>query len=330
MHLLRTGRNVTIIALILSLLFHASTVFYVFLQKTRNDFFSKTETNNLDTMIHEQQQEQQKHTPWVETKARAGNFGAPVFFEDIADDITPQENDVSEKALAKSEALPCPPELSTEDGAKAEETPLQENITIVPQDSPKIEIPRHQKIEPIQTALATTPKIPTPKALPKKSPSKQNNQTNPFINYPTRENKQKPSLTLAQLTQGFLNQRKEESGSYGISMLGMKRGIPSDEQMKYERYLQKLSWCLQNSFNIHRDKQPLLSTDTDIYLYFQLNRDGILEQLHVKKSSGNKLLDNFVVFVFREASHSFPPVPTYLPDNPFRMGYAISIIKALY
>ncbi len=322
MHLLRTGRNITIIALILSLLFHASTVFYIFLQKTRNDFFSKADANNLDTLVNEQQ----KNTSWVETKARAGNFGAPVFFEDIVDDAP---EDVSAQALTKKEDVSLSIE-QTENQENSDELTQEENITTTPQDSPKIEMPLHPKIEPIQTTIATAPKTSTPKVLPKKSPTKQNNQTNPFINYPTRENKQKPPLTLAQLTQGFLNQRKEESGSYGISMLGMKQGIPSDEQMKYERYLQKLSWCLQNSFNIHRDKQPPLSTDTDIHLFFQLNRDGILEQLIVKKSCGNKLLDNFVVFVFREASHSFPPVPTYLPDNPFRMVYVISIRRALY
>jgi TonB family protein len=171
------------------------------------------------------------------------------------------------------------------------------------------------------------PRVPKPKAPPKKIAAP---QKNPFTNYPTPQTHPKPPLTLAQLTQGFLNQRKEDSGSYGISMLGRKSGIPSDEQMKYERYLQKLSYCLDNSFNIHKYNQPQLSDDTEIYLFFQLNRDGILEQLSVRKSSGSAILDNFVVFVFRQASQSFPPVPSYLPDNPFRMNYVISIRRMTY
>jgi hypothetical protein len=113
-------------------------------------------------------------------------------------------------------------------------------------------------------------------------------------------------------------------------MLGMKRGIPSDEQMKYERYLQKLSWCLQNSFNIHKHQTPCKSADTEIHLFFSLNRDGILQQLHIKKSSRNKLLDDFVVFVFREASVSFPPVPGYLPDDPFQLTCIIPIKITMY
>jgi hypothetical protein len=113
-------------------------------------------------------------------------------------------------------------------------------------------------------------------------------------------------------------------------MLGMKRGIPSDEQMKYERYLQKLSWCLQNSFNINEGKTPRTSADTEIHLFFSLNRDGILQQLTLKKSSGSKLLDDFVIFVFQEASQSFPPVPSYLPDNPFQLTCIIPIKIKIY
>lgn len=333
MNLLRTGRNITIIALILSLFFHASTVFYIFLQKTHKDLFSETKQNPINNLL-EQQQEQKKHTPWVETKAHAGNFGAPVFFEDEPEE---QSDDI-----LKDEEISITPE-------ETQEQQLENNIPNTQQDHYEVETPPQAEerkpaatemlnVNPVEkpiqkaslvknTQSQTPPRITKPKAPSKKVST---SQKNPFINYPTPQNHPKPPITLAQLTQGFLNQRKEQSGSYGISMLGMKRGIPSDEQMKYERYLQKLSWCLQNSFNINERKTPRMSADTEIHLFFSLNRDGILQQLTLKKSSGSKLLDDFVTFVFQEASQSFPPVPSYLPDNPFQLTCIIPIKIKIY
>ena len=305
MNLLRTSRNITIIALLLSLLFHLSTVFYIFLQKKHADLFSE----NKDVLEQALKQEQQKkHTPWVETKARADTFGAPVFFEDIIEDI-PQENESASIDQIQNQEAP--------------QKPVQENDTIDPQDiiqkiQEKEAVPTREKavmqtimqhIKPIEKPVRRPPKKPTPA------------QKNPFTNYPTASNKPKPPITLADLTQGFLNQRKEQSGPYNISMLGVKHGLPSDEQMKYERYLQKLSWCIQSSFKIHR--QPQFSIKNNPHVFFSLNRDGILQKLSIRKSSGNIHADEYLLFIFRDASSSFPPVPHYLTDDPFNITCTI-------
>ena len=76
MNIMRIGRNVTIIAFLLSLLFHASTIIYIFMQKKAHSFANTIEQKE------EELKNLQKKDGWVETKARASNFGAPVFFQD--------------------------------------------------------------------------------------------------------------------------------------------------------------------------------------------------------------------------------------------------------
>lgn len=313
-----------------------------------------TQENELleqNTLLPQQQQEK-KNNPWVETRARAGNFGAPVLFEDVPENTS--QEDLSEQALneetldlAESHLI----ETTTKEPEHIKSPELEENITNTQEDVPEIQsLQKEEKIteteqlplnmvnkaietnnvvfnaatqpQPPVTAQKATPRrTPQPQLSPPKKPSPRPStaQTKPdaFSN-------PKPPITLAQLTQGFLHHRKEQSGSYGISMLGIKRGIPSEEQMRYERYLQKLVWCLQNSFNINRYKQPAISSDAPVHVFFSLNRDGILQHLSIKKSSGNMYIDQFVLFIFQDASSSFPPVPSYLTDNPFSMTCVVS------
>ena len=135
----------------------------------------------------------------------------------------------------------------------------------------------------------------------------------------------KPPLSLAQLTQGFLNHVKDE-GKHAIHMLGKKNGMPSDEQIKYERYLQKISWCLQNSFNINNDHFPTsTTTEVEVHVLLALNRDGSVKLCRVAKTSGDRQLDQFTLSIFNDASSSFPPVPHYLPYDPFTVTYVITL-----
>lgn len=129
--------------------------------------------------------------------------------------------------------------------------------------------------------------------------------------------------SLSQLTQGMMNYMKE-NGKHSVSMLGKKTGIPTDEQLKYECYLEKLNRCLHNSFAINSHKQPHCAPpDSPITMYLALNQDGSIHNLKLVKSCGNHQIDHFVMYVLREASSSFPPVPHYLPHNPFAIHYII-------
>lgn len=324
MDILRISRNVTIIALILSLLFHGSTIFYIFMQKKNNPLLPSKEQ-----MEHTQEiQKQEKDNAWVETKARAGNFGAPILFQDDPDDESIAQP-TEEKSLAKEENLEVAAKnLESEiNNSTQEQLPDHQLDQNIETDVEIKEYPEPQKnaIE-FKSPQQTQPPLPVkknPPTIKKRKPHPTNAQANPFAAIPART--PKPPITLAQLTQGFLEQRKEDAGIHGISMIGKKHGLPTDEQMKYERYLQKLSWCLQNSFTINQSRMPFLSIDNSVYLFFALDRDGILKQAVITKSSGNKLWDNFILFIFRDASSSFPPVPGYIKDNPFQITCVIPL-----
>lgn len=317
MDIIRISRNITIIAFILSLLFHGSTIFYIFLQKTRNPLLTEIEQDEQKEAL----KKQHKDNSWVETRARADNFGAPVFFQDEPSN-TETTHDTHRQEIPLSEQNSMVTDVTDQDDIETEEETPDQDSTISAQES----LAKTDTIfeAPIQPKPKNHTKNPIAK---KRSRPKKKSQQNP-IDAP--RSAPKPPLTLAQLTQGFLNQRKEDAGIHGISMVGMKNGLPTDEQMKYERYLQKLSWCLQNSFTIHERRTPLIAMNSDIYLFFALDRDGILKHVSVKKSSGNKLMDDFILFIFRDASSSFPPVPGYLPHDPFQMTCIIPLKIIVY
>jgi hypothetical protein len=75
MNTIQRTKEFIIIAFLLSLLFHTSSIIYVIWQRTDNP------AQSLQKKEEDLKQEFQKKKEWVETKARAGNFGAPVLFQ---------------------------------------------------------------------------------------------------------------------------------------------------------------------------------------------------------------------------------------------------------
>lgn len=266
-------KKIIFLAFLLSILFHFSSIVYVIIQKKYQQSAS-----SFEDKVREHQHKIEKNDEWVETKARAGNFGVPVMF---VDDI----EDTPDNSAEQKETIP-----------EEKPEPIQE----------KIEVAEEKNIIPVeQTIVKEKQKSRTPRKSTKKKP--------------------KPPITLAQLTQGFLNHLKNE-GSHAIHMLGKKNGKPSDEQIKYERYLEKLSWCLQNSFNIYNNRLPGSARLEDtVHVLLSLNKDGSLKHCHVSQTSGNRDLDSFTLFIFKDASTSFPPVPQYLPHDPFTINYIILV-----
>lgn len=288
-------RNFIIAAFLLSLLFHASSILYIVVTKS-----NRTNQDLLQEQEEPDKPRIKKEDEWAETKARASNFGAPVMFEDDPEK-TWQDTQQTEEII-EPEPIQKPEE-------KIIEKPLPEEKIIPEKEEISIEIPTEQKSIPRQN-----------KPPQKKRPIKQKKAT-PRSSTADRP---RPPLSLAQLTQGFLNHVKDE-GTHAIHMLGKKSGQPSDEQIKYERYLQKLGWCLQNSFNINNSRIPASATsESTVYVQLALNKDGTMRNCNVARSSGNASLDKFTLFIFNDASTSFPPVPTYLPHDPFTITYVIT------
>jgi outer membrane biosynthesis protein TonB len=320
-------KKIIFLAFLLSLLFHAGSVVYIAIQKSSQNS-TPLFPNEDDKITHKKNTQRDE---WVETKAHASNFGTPVFFQDEPDfPQTEPENDSIEET-DKSEQV-----TETESITPQQEQPIEKTIEIPEEKNIVIHHPESTSIKtesiikPAQKKQVTQQKLPQQKPhsqplKPISAPKPSSAPLSPRLQSAGKATADRPPLTLAQLTQGFLNHVKNE-GNHAIHVLGKKNGTPSDEQIKYERYLQKLSWCLQNSFNIHNDRfPPSASMDDTVQVLLSLNKDGSMKHCHVSKTSGNRDLDYFTLFIFKDASTSFPPVPQYLPHDPFTINYVILV-----
>ena len=332
-------RSVTI-ALLISLLLHMGMALYIALEKSgfQLPFLQKQEKEELLS----QEKEHKKDTEWVETKGRS-SYGAPVLFRDEPDDeVMPDFTQTSDSTQAvpdsttheqavqdtqstdQLESKPETDEITQEKNQKTEDVPVEEKLDITSSVTKTLD-DRHSA-----TSLQTIRQTPlSTKTSPTRHSEKERNNPNNgrFIQTssgkPIAMTKKTPSL--AQLTQGVLNYVKDE-GQYAVSMIGKRGGVPSDEQMKYERFLQKLSHCLQTSFSINNDRFPQCDPSvSSIEIFLALNKDGTLHNLRLVKTSGDPRVDAFMMFAFRDASSSFPTVPHYLPHNPFSITYVIDI-----
>ena len=105
-------------------------------------------------------------------------------------------------------------------------------------------------------------------------------------------------------------------------MRGEAKGIPTDEQLKYERYLQRLQWCIQNSMKIHQ-REFRVPPKTSLDIHVGIDRSGTLAELVLVRSSGNSDLDEFILFTFKDASSSFPPVPAFFKEQLFTVLFIV-------
>lgn len=325
----QSQRHSILLALILSLLIHMGVLFLVILYK--NDII----THNLlssETLPHEDQKKNDDE--WAETKTRASHCGAPVFFQDTPEDDTsiyeptqnkPEQNLSDQHITHNEQDTQQPTDLIQE------MQPIQQPLEITEKEKKTANkdifletiAPKTVSTEQSKNTSPQETQTPVSKSQNKTTPTSRYQQPPQATHLPTALIKRPP--TLAQLTHGFLHQPKDE-GTCTVKMLGNKNKTPSTEQMKYEAYLQKLGWCLQNSFNINQNRlQSRESLEGIVIIYLALNKDGMLKELRLAQSSGNIRLDQLVLFVVKDASSSFPPVPHYLPHDPFTLFYSISI-----
>jgi len=296
-------RRAIFVALIVSLLLHfIIPISFLYIKSNKTD-----SNKNRDNLSLEQKKEDT--LKWAARKARANQFGAPVIFKDEPEETIPEQINQTEPT---GQDIPETKQLTQatkqEEPNKSEESPLREKQ----EELQKTALQQIKNIANKLTTHITPPKQPKQQPV---SPTKQPHPPSP---------QQKP-LTLAQLTKGFLEHIKDE-GKDRITTIGQEGRTPTAEQLKNERYIEKLSWCLQNSFKINRDKFPVTEpVKTTVKVFLALNQNGTVKELGVVESSGNRLLDQFTHYIFRDASSSFPPVPQYLPHNPYKIIYIIEI-----
>ena len=122
--------------------------------------------------------------------------------------------------------------------------------------------------------------------------------------------------TLAQITQGFVEHLQQAD----MAVKSNRDGVASIDQIKHLNYCQKILGCIVNSYKISNHTAPnksMLANRARIKL--ALNRNGSIANLHLQASSGDSAVDKFLIDMFREASSSFPPVPTALKESPYQL-----------
>ncbi len=121
------------------------------------------------------------------------------------------------------------------------------------------------------------------------------------------------SITLAQLTQGFLQHLQESP----MAVRGNRDGQASMEQLQHIHYCQKIIGCVVTSYKINRTNTIQSHGMQPTRIQLALNRDGTIHTLNIVQSTGNHTTDQFLLHMFQDASSSFPPLPSSFKEHPY-------------
>lgn len=163
------------------------------------------------------------------------------------------------------------------------------------------------------------------------SQEKPNNSNTPFhpeehASASRRTKKSAARKALAGITRGYLQQLQDEGENLIKTLGGDPNKKPTAEQLKYERYLAKIQWCLQNAHNINQEKcMPQEPIESAMKIYFVLNRDGKMTGFKILQSSGKAYVDQYISSLFQFASSSFPPLPAYIKEEYFPLTYTVIV-----
>ncbi|MFC1842761.1 energy transducer TonB [Candidatus Dependentiae bacterium] len=192
---------------------------------------------------------------------------------------------------------------------------------IKPKPKPKPKKKPLVKKSPQKTRLIKK-QIPEKKALPKKpEPKKPVKQEKPVK--PVKPEQKPQKLTLKDISKGFLDYAQKQ-GANLIQYTKSAKGMPTEEQLKHERYIKKIFDCIETSLKIRKNTlmvmRPVSPRDTLIVLInIVLNNNGRVNHTSVAKTSGIHAFDQFMLSIINESSTSFPPVPSYLSKNTYSL-----------
>lgn len=133
-------------------------------------------------------------------------------------------------------------------------------------------------------------------------------------------------ITLAQIAQGFVShmQQAPSEGSgmdSGMDVASNKHGQASMNQLQQLHYCQKIIGCIVNSYKINRFNLPGVQQENRLCVHLALKQDGSIHTLRLVQSSGNNMLDQFVLATFKDASSSFPPLPQTFKQIPYHLPF---------
>ena len=265
---------------------------------------------------------------WAALKPRASQFGAPVIFQN-----TPSQSAQQDQSTPQQDPSIHPPSLKTSADRQSERDEMVQTEKLQKEEQQLLD----HIIKQVQKEEKTIWKTPsTSSATQSAQGERDTKQQEEKLPAPSKkiliQKEQTPQpkpvakkqLTLADITKGFIHQLKNE-GNNTIKVDGDSNKLPTDEQLKHERYIQRLVWCLQNSLKIHHKYIQNVQNATDPEVFMVLSEKGKLEDVRIVRTSKNQELDLFMLFVFKDASSAFPPVPKYLNKKGYRIVFRIDL-----
>lgn len=133
----------------------------------------------------------------------------------------------------------------------------------------------------------------------------------PLIN---KQQRRKPKKSLAQMTQAALRTACSQ-GNAAIFSAGNKNKLPSELQLAEEQYWIKLERAFHNASisyqhlfpsNVSHQKKPIVSV---IITYLP---NGSINKVSIDRSSGDTLLDQAIITIFKEVQSMAPLLPAQL------------------
>ena len=300
-HIHYSYKRLVTVAIILSLLYNTIALVYLLLiQKIDLNTFTGIDKHEDQYVIIENVQEstpsvqKEKEKEWVNTYASPSHFGKNNEPEYIKQKTNETVHNTPKESINHEENL-LPNNHST----------IQTAIDPTIQELSKL---TNKKVIQQQGPLSKKKNI----VIQKESSNNQSTISTPF--------------TLADLTRGFLENTDKNSGNHLITTIGKKGGTATEEQLIHERYGATLFWHVQNAHRMNQDKVPSFGTiPLKATVSLTLNKDGIFEKISVLRSSGDVRVDNWVLFLFKEASSSFPPVPKRIISDRYVMSIGCTV-----
>ena len=283
-----SSRTVSV-TLFFSLLFHLALLFFLLVNH------SPKQKKHLFGL-----QEKKQHQ-WASRNAKTG---APIFF-------MPTPPAVAHKAITQKQQshTPVTPQKPTNQIEKKRSPFVKKRLqSVFAPTSPQTEPPTvtHRAM-----AQRRVDKNPT-KLLAKRKDG-----------HTQRQQSAKPNLL--QIANGFLDHMKK-NGKSRVNVIGNDNAKPTEQQLREERYLERLNACIHNSYSIHRKQAPYLGREKkEMHIRVSLNKLGNLIDLQLLDSCGSRHVDQFILFLFRDAASSFPPLPSYVKHDPYTLNYTIFV-----
>ena len=181
-----------------------------------------------------------------------------------------------------------PNALGSEDPPPQRPEPPKKKETPPPPPPPPPKEEPPPKVEPDRPVLATQPKEPPPKPPPKESPK------------PPPETQTPPASPLADPPKRKGNPL---GNPLGASTTEATLGV-EDPNFTYGYYLDRIVSMISQNWN----RPPVGGDVKDALIHFRILRDGTVEQLILKRSSGDDVFDRTAIGAVKVTS-PLPPLP---------------------